>query len=230
MEYNEKVSVLKLISSHDEIGNIRTFVFEKDDLSWIAGQSQAYVLSQINGAEGENQRYFTISSAPSEGTINISTRISDSLFKQTLNKMKPGEEIIRFDLKGDFTWEDVSGKSIVMVAGGIGVTPFRSILVERDTTGKMIPATLLYFNRTRDVPFERELKKLEEKHKEFVLKIIIGENITSDKIIELAPQVDSQTVYLSGPEQMVESIGLQLRENGIVVKQDRFPGYDEKNY
>lgn len=230
MEYNEKVSVLKLISSHDEIGNIRTFVFEKDGLSWIAGQSQAYVLSRINSTEGQNQRYFTISSALSEGTINISTRISDSLFKQTLDKMRPGEEIVRFDLKGDFTWEDVSGKSIVMVAGGIGVTPFRSILIERDTTGKMIPATLLYFNRTSDIPFEKELKKIEEKHKEFVLKIIIGENITSDKIIELAPQVNSQTVYLSGPESMVESIGLQLREKGIVVKQDRFPGYDEKNY
>ena len=75
-----------------------------------------------------------------------------------------------------------------------------------------------------------ELQRLSNIHPEFTLRMVIGEQVTADKIIELAPQARKQILYLSGPEPMVESIGLKLRERGITVKQDRFPGYDEKNY
>ena len=64
--------MLSLISSHDEIDNVRTFIFETDSLEWVAGQSQAYVLPRAGETEKVNQRWFTISSAPFEGTINIS--------------------------------------------------------------------------------------------------------------------------------------------------------------
>jgi ferredoxin-NADP reductase len=145
MEQNKNMSTLKLISSRDEAGNVRTFIFETSGLTWIAGQSQGYILPQAGETEAENQRWFTIVSAPSEGVIHITTRVSESRFKQTLNAMKPGEEIKAFDLGGDFTWEEESDEPVVMVAGGIGVTPFRSILLERHRAGKPLNATLLYF-------------------------------------------------------------------------------------
>ncbi len=228
MEQN--ISTLKLISSLDEAGNVRTFIFEAKGLIWIAGQNQGYILPQAGETETENQRWFTIASAPSEGAIHISTRVSDSRFKQTLNAMKPGDEIKAFELGGDFTWEEESDEPVVMVAGGIGVTPFRSILLERHKAGKPLNATLLYFNRSEEVPFQIELQRLSDKHPEFTLRIVIGEQITADKILELAPQAKKQMLYLSGPEQMVKSIGSKLHERGITVKQDRFPGYDDKNY
>ena len=230
MEYKKVTYPLKLISSHKEVGNIKTFIFEKSGHSWQAGQSQAYILSQVGETEAENQRWFTISSAPSEGTINISTRITDTAFKQALNKLKPGDEILAYDLGGSFTWEEGLNEPVVMVAAGIGITPFRSILTERHKTGKKIPVTLLYFNRTNEVPFEKELRELEKQHSEFILKIIIGEDVTSDKILKLAPQAMNQILYLSGPEPMVEIIGAELREHQVFVKQDWFPGYNKTNY
>lgn len=227
----EKVStVLSLISSHDEVGNVRTFVFEKKTLEWVAGQSQAYVLPQAGETEKENQRWFTISSAPTEGTVHISTRVSSSAFKQTLNALKPGDEIRTHSLGGTFVWEEIDGPPVILMAAGIGITPFRSILLERSATGKPLNATLLYFNRTNEIPFERELQKLDQKHSEFHIESAIGEPVTAEKIFELAPTAAERVVYLSGPAPMVSSIGSALKERGVNIKQDRFPGYDATNF
>lgn len=117
-----------------------------------------------------------------------------------------------------------------MIAGGIGVTPFRSIMHERHAAGKALNATLLYFNRTDEIPFHEEIVALSRKHPEFTLVPIVGEHITADTILERSPQVNDQTFFLSGPEPMVESIGIELKGRGVNLKQDWFPSYNEENY
>jgi ferredoxin-NADP reductase len=221
---------LPLRSSRDEAGNVRTFVFDTGGLSWIAGQAQAYVLAAAGESEDENQRWFTIASAPSEGAIHISTRVSSSRFKQTLNAMRPGDRIVAHSLEGDFTWEDASATPVVLVAGGIGVTPFRSILLERQSGNRPLAATLLYFNRPGEIPFRRELEELTRRHPSFSMRVIEGEPITADRILQLAPESRERVLYLSGAEPMVESVGGALRDRGVEVKQDWFPGYDERTY
>ncbi len=230
MNEEKKITVLKLLSSHDEVGDVRTFVFDANGLVWLAGQSQGYILPQAGDSEAENQRWFTIASAPSEKVIHIATRVSSSTFKQTLNTLKPGDSIQSYDLGGDFTWEEVSDVSVVLVAGGIGITPFRSMLVERASQGKPLNATVLYFNRTDAVPFRVELEALAAIHPELHLHIIIGQHISAETILASEPQAQQRTVYISGPEAMVESVGTALRNYGISIKQDWFPGYTEKNY
>lgn len=220
---------LKLISSHAEAGNIRTFVFEADGLEWLAGQNQAYILPQAGNTEAENERWFTISSPPSAGTINISTRISQSAFKQALNALKPGESIERHAINGDFTWEDESDTPVVLVAGGIGVTPFHSMLLERHAVGKSLNATMLHFNRDDQIPFQAEFKELLEQHPELTIQHVTGP-VTAEKILELAPQAKEQVTYLSGPEAMVMAVGAELKKLGVTPKQDEFPGYDETNF
>lgn len=224
------MTALKLVSSHDEIGNIRTFVFETGGLTWLAGQYQQYVLKQVGGTDEENTHFFTIASSPSEGEVHISTRVSDSKFKQTLNALQPGDEIAVHDLEGDFTWEDAADTSVVLVAGGIGVTPFRSMLLEREALRKPLSATLLYFTRDENIAFRVEFDKLAAAHSELHINYAVGKPITADTILELAPQASTQTVYLSGPESMVDAVGDDLTKRGISLKQDWFPGYDEKTY
>ena len=230
MDQEKVTSQLSLISSHHEVDNVRTFIFESNGSEWLAGQSQAYILPQADGTEEEKEHWFTISSAPSEGTINISTRISSSPFKKSLNTLKTGDEIRAHSLGGKFTWEESDGEPVILVAAGIGVTPFRSILTERNAIGKPLNTTLLYFNRTGDIPFAEELQHLSERHPEFQLKLIVGEPVTSEKIFKLLPDAAKQIHYISGPEPLVSRIGKELKEAGVTIKQDRFPGYDASNF
>lgn len=227
---NGQKTAHKLISSNDEAGDVRTFVFDAGSLKWVAGQNQGWVLPHEGDINHDNEHWFTISSAPSEGTMNVSTRISDSKYKNQLNSLKPGDPVEVHELGGDFTWEDEPSEPIVMVAAGIGVTPFRSILLERVANNKKINASLLHFSRDKDVTFEPLLRKLAKEHPEFMYQTIIGETITADRIIELAPQAKDQVVYLSGAKPMVLALSEELEKRGVSTKQDRFPGYDESNY
>lgn len=221
---------LKLTRSYDEVGNIRTFVFETADLEWQPGQYQYYTLPNIEGEDGEKGRFFTIASAPSEHEIHISTRVTDSKFKQALNNLQLGESIQRKDIEGDFTWDDESDERVVLVAAGIGSTPYRSMLVERHAVGKPLSATLLYYCRDDNIPFKNELDELVEQHPELTVHYIIGQSVTADSIMQNAPDYTDQTVYISGPEPMVDSIGEELKANGVDLKQDWFPGYSETTF
>lgn len=224
------MAALKLLSSHDEVGNIRTFIFETGGASWQAGQYQTYVLSQAGGTEDDNQRFFTIAAAPSEGEFHISTRVSGSKFKQALNALQPGDTIEAHGIEGDFTWEDDSDALVVLVAGGIGVTPFRSMLLERHALGKPLSAMLVYFTRDDAIPFKSEFNALIAEHPELHIAYNVGQSITADNIFATAPQVATATTYLSGPEAMVDVVGEELRKRGVNLKQDWFPGYDDTSY
>lgn len=217
---------LKLISKHIETGNIKTFIFETGGATWQAGQYQTYKLPAAGETKDDNQRFFTIASAPSENEIHISTRVGESKFKQTLDALQPGDTIEASGIEGDFTWED--DKPVVLVAGGIGVTPYRSILLERHSQGKPLNAVLLHFNRDEQIPFKEDFEKLHKSHPELELRYVTGRPITADAIIELAPESKNRTVYLSGPEPMVDSVGEALQGQGIDLKQDWFPGYTDQ--
>ena len=220
----------KLISSHDEAGNIRTFVFETNGETWVAGQYQTWVLKQAGETKDENQRFFTIAAAPSEGEFHISTRVGPSAFKQALNALQPGDTIEAHGIEGDFTWEE-TGEPVVLVAAGIGVTPFRSILLERHAQGKPLNATLLHYNREEAIPFkDNEFAKLQAEHPELTIKYIVGEHVTTDSILENAPNALSHMTYLSGPEPMVDAVGDELIKRGVNLKQDWFPGYTENTF
>jgi ferredoxin-NADP reductase len=220
---------LKLLSSRSEAGNIKSFVFETGGLTWLAGQNQAFILPQAGSEEADNLRWFTIASAPSEGVVQVSTRISDSRYKQTLDCLQPGDTVSVRELGGDFTWED-STTPVVLVAGGIGVTPFRSMLVERDALGKPLNAVLLYFNRDTQIAFRDELQQLAARHPELDVRYLIDKVISADLILDEEPRAAHLPVYLSGPEPMVESVGNELKQRGVDLRQDWFPGYDERNY
>jgi len=104
-----------------------------------AGQHMNFTLLHDNPDDRGINRYFTIASAPHEEQIMITTRIAreqSSTFKKALMSMEKGQEISALPPQGKFIIEDYS-KSYVFFAGGIGITPFRSMLVDLDYTGKI---------------------------------------------------------------------------------------------
>jgi ferredoxin-NADP reductase len=109
------------------------------------------------------RRHISIVTSPTEqGVLGLATRLRDSAFKQTLAELQVGDEVQVEEPKGTFVLPQDSGREYVFVAGGIGITVFRSML--RYIADMELPyrVTLVYSNRNRaSAAFLDELQELE---------------------------------------------------------------------
>lgn len=215
-------------------GNVTRFVFSpQEPVSWQPGQFSHYTLPHDNADDRGDDRWFTISSAPFEKDIWITTRITPdhgSTFKQTLSNLTPGQVLEADDPDGDFVVEDLN-RNYVFVAGGIGITPFRSILNQLHHNGKDIRAELLYANRDMaSVPFKDELEAISQAHPGFNITYFSGDNKIDEAALRAAgAKLADPIYYVSGPEPMVEAFEKVLQGMGIDdqhAKFDFFPGYE----
>lgn len=225
---------MKLIQKDHVADNVWSFRFDAGaSITWIAGQFiQVELPHERPDAEG-TKRWFTVSSAPFEGVAQITTRVTGTTFKQALGALPIGGELnLIAPPEGDFVWSD-SDQPIVFIAGGIGITPFHSILKERFHDHKPLNVTLIYSGRTADLPFKDEFQKWAAADSNFKVTYVIGEQLTVEKLSAIEPGLNKSLVYLSGPEPMVEALGDQLKASGLPqdrLKQDFFPNYTEANY
>ena len=140
-----------------------SFRFEKPtDWSYQAGQSVDMTLIDPPETDAEgNLRAFTISSAPRENVIVITTRLRDTAFKRVLQQVPFGTEVKIEGPFGDFRLHK-SARPAVLLAGGIGITPFRSMLVEA-IGGGPLPYRVVLFHANRrpeEAAFAAELRAL----------------------------------------------------------------------
>lgn len=224
---------LKFVGSHPVTGNVISFVFEPETaLTWHPGQYMHYVLPHPQPDDRGTERWFTNSAAPSEDKVMISTRIDNehgSSFKRALLALKAGDEVEADRPEGDFTVEDES-RNYLFVAGGIGITPFRSMLQEAHTQGKQLKVELLYANRDQNIPFQDELEKLAADNPDLKIDYVVQPQSLSAEVIKRhADSVENPLIYLSGPEPMVKSFAAELKNLGVdeaTLKLDDFPGYE----
>lgn len=221
---------LELIRTEPGVPGVESFFFKPlESFTWKPGQFLHYVLHHEPSDARGSDRWFTISSAPFEGEVAITTRIAEhgSSFKAALAAMKPGETIEISDIDGDFTIEDPARK-YVFIAGGIGITPFHSILKEADHAKQQLEVTLLYANRDEQIPYRAELDAFAKNNPHLNIKYFVGERIDEKAIRDSVPSLSDAFFYVSGPEPMVESFGNLLKEMGVApasIRQDWFPGY-----
>ena len=225
---------LTLTSKENLADNVWAFRFEADTpISWTPGQFIRIELPHDNPDDEGTKRWFTISSTPHDGYIQITTRVTDTTFKQALAALPIGSTINLVEQPdGDFVWQE-SEKPLVFIAGGIGITPFYSMLKARGHSGQPVSATLIYNGRTDELPFKVEFEEASRRHPEFKVHYVIGEQLTTEKLTELVPNISSSQVYISGAESMVEALGKQLEESGLAndnLHQDFFPHYNEESY
>jgi glycine betaine catabolism B len=223
---------LTLEHRHQETQDTVSFRFKSGEIkNWKPGQYLHYTLEHPHPDSRGKERYFTISSAPFEGHIQITTRFSEkkgSSFKKELRDMAVGGEIEADGLEGDFVVEDPN-KRLVFIAGGIGVTPYRAILLALDHAGTPINVDLLYANRDEDFPYQAELKTLAGKHPTFRVHYFTGSKRLDERAIGAAVgDLGKPIFYVSGPEPMVEAFEKVLKGMSVPksrVKTDYFPGY-----
>ncbi|MCA9309274.1 FAD-dependent oxidoreductase [Candidatus Saccharibacteria bacterium] len=217
---------LKYVEKKHECDTIYSFIFEpQEPMVWEAGQYINYTLPDIPPAEAE--RLFTISSAPSENHIQLTTFIGESRFKQKLAVLETGEIVEPDQLGGDFVWQDEPAKKLY-IAGGLGITPFRSSIVERVNNGLSNTVTLLWAGQDEQCPFLEEITQLADKDDEMNLVRSIGERLNAENIRQKVPDIEERLIYIAGSQQFVESIGESLHESGVPkdrIKYDWFDGY-----
>jgi ferredoxin-NADP reductase len=223
---------LTLNSIHKEFADVTTFSFTPPaEIGWKAGQYMHYVLPHDNPDDRGTERWFTIAAPPQEQLIKITTRytVKSSSFKKALFAMEPGAEIEADGPEGDFTLLDPQ-EEFVFIAGGIGITPFRAILLDLDNRQVPITGRLLYANRDENIIFRAELDALVEKHPGFSVEYVLSPaRIDAEYIRSNVPDINIRTFYISGPEPMVKSLAENLGNIGVPsghIKLDDFPGYE----
>jgi ferredoxin-NADP reductase len=185
------------------------------------------------------RRHITVVTSPTElGVLGLATRIRDSAFKRSLEELEVGAEVEVEQPKGEFVLPEDADRPYVFVAGGIGITVFRSML--RYIADEQLPyrVTLLYSNRDRaSTAFMDELHELERVIPG--LKVVFtmtgdpdweGENrrVDGEFLRDHVDDVTGSTYLVAGPPPMVEGVVEALQAAGVPedqVRPDRFSGY-----
>ena len=223
---------LKLAARKAESPGVESFIFKPEEpLVWKAGQFLHYVVNHQPTDDRGSDRWFTIASAPYERHVMLTTRFASkhgSTFKEALKALKPGDSIEVSDLDGDFI-VNRPNKQYVFIAGGIGITPFRSILKQAEHQGKQLHVTLFYSNRKTVAAYKKEFDAMAKRNPHLTIHYLFHpQRIDKKTVKELVPDLKKPIFYVSGPEPMVESIGKMLKQIGVPknrIKQDWFPGY-----
>ncbi len=213
--------------------DVIAFKFEPSrNFQFKPGQFLEWTLSHPKPDSRGVRRFFTISSSPTENFIMLASKFYEkpSTFKQALQKLEVGQEIVISGLRGDFSLPDDKSKKLVFIAGGIGVTPFRSMVKYLVDKKEKRDILMLYSNKTAtDIVF----KDLFDKANDFGLGTVYA-NTDVDGYIDEAvirkqvPDFAQRIFYVSGPEPMVEAFVNMLKGLGVAgIKRDYFPGYTE---
>ena len=225
-----------LVNKKPETSDVTTYQFQTEQpVQWQAGQFIEYHLPHQSADDRGESRYFTVSSAPHEDHIQITTRLNhehSSTFKAVLDELKEGDQIEISEPMGEFVINEPEA-GYVFISGGIGVTPFRSILLDLAHKGQPINVALLYASRNQEIVFNQELEELAAQHPSLTIQHFIGDQrIELSDITKAAERFEGQKVYfyISGPKPMVGSYKQQLKDAGYQPDQimtDYFPGYSD---
>lgn len=218
---------LKFINSVPRTENITSYIFQPTQpISWKPGQYMDFEIPHNSPDSRGTHHWFTISSAPFEQQIMITTRLfrDGSTFKKALAALQAGDIILSGLPRGDFTVDNLSQRYI-FIAGGIGITPFRSILLQLEHENKRPKVDLLYVNNDKSYVFEDEFKEIEHKNDSFKLHKFTG-RILEDDLIDYFTAPNT-VFFLSGPRGMVENYQrlLETKIPSDRIKTDYFPGY-----
>lgn len=240
-----KIKLLLTLKEKVKLSNdVYDFIFNAGQkLNFLPGQYFEWTLAHDNSDSRGNRRYFTIASAPSEENFRLGVKFvtNGSSYKKRLLSLNPGDAIWASQLAGDFTLPKDKSKKVVLIAGGIGVTPFRSMIKNFIDNNEKRDVVILYGAKSiSDLVYTDVFKEAKNKlgiHTYYYLseskQQSLGENIfsgrvTKDAIIKNVPDYADRIFYLSGPNSMVDYFRQSLKELGISpsnIITDYFPGF-----
>jgi glycine betaine catabolism B len=208
--------------------DILELTFEKPQrMSFKAGQYMEWTLPHKNADIRGDRRTFSIASAPLESEVKLAVRTPEqgSSFKKALAALHEGDRIRVANISGQFTLPNKNQK-LLFIAGGIGITPFRSMVAQLSAKQLDCDIVLLYFARTRQEHVFSDV--LTEAKSIGVQTYYLVDPLDDDALKQLVPDIDERLAYISGPPGMVDSFRIRLRKLGVkrsAIRTDHFSGY-----
>lgn len=185
------------------------------------------------------KRHITIVNPPEDNTeLVLTTRIRESAFKKSLAEMSVGSEVEVGDIEGDFILPEDTLRPLVFLAGGIGITPFMSMLGHIKNQNLPYKITLLYSNRdVESTPYFDQLQKWSQEIANFKLIMTMTQDpawggetrrIDAQFIRDHIKDLNTYTYYIAGPPRFVEGMEKVLEGIGVEkgnIKPEDFVGY-----
>jgi ferredoxin-NADP reductase len=224
-------------------GTVAFHLKRPDGFEFSAGQAVYVTLRNLAESDTNGRvRTFSIASSPQDPELMIATRLRDTSFKRDLMRLPVGTAVEIEGPYGDLSLHEDSARPAVFLAGGIGVTPFRSMILDATKRGLPHRLFLFYSNRSSEVTaFLAELAALEKQNPRFKLIATItdpigartdwnGERgyITQEMILKHVGDVAAPIYYIAGPPAMVSAMETLLRDAGVKngdVRAEMFSGY-----
>jgi ferredoxin-NADP reductase len=213
------------------------------DFQFRAGQSIDLTLLNPPETDAEgNSRTFSIASAPFDNDLMIATRMRDTALKRVLRKASPGLQVKIDGPGGSFVLHRKSEKPAVFLAGGIGITPFLSIIRQAGNDQSPHHMYLFYSNRRpEDAAFLDLLSEATKRNPNFHLIATMTEmdkshrewkgetgSINKDMLTKHLPSLQGSIYYLAGPPAMIAAMRSMLIEAGVDeddIRTEEFFGY-----
>ena len=216
-----------------------TFELVSDEVDWTPGEYfWVELLDPPYDDEKGARRHITVVTSPTEGYLGLATRIRDTAFKRSLVEMPEGSAVDVEPPKGSFVLPEDTSKQYAFIAGGIGITPFRSMLRYIADKDLDYDITLVYSNRdVESTAFLDELKELESVVPRCRVIFTMTEDPSWDGdtrmldagvLRDLLGDLESFHFMIAGPPPMAKSVEGSLLEAGLPedqVQSDSFSGY-----
>lgn len=226
--------ILKLKEKIRLTPTIYDFIFETPEkLQFIPGQYFEWTFEHKNTDSRGNRRYFTIASSPTEKDVRVGIKFEPekgSSYKREMLNMKMGDKIVISSLNGDLILPKNNPK-VAFIAGGIGITPFRSIIKYLLDTNEKRDIVLLYSEKTKETMVYKEI--FEEAERRNLIKVIYFEtnsrgHMEKDSFKKEIPDYNKRLFYISGSHKVVTAFEGILKDLNIPssqIKTDYFPGF-----
>jgi glycine betaine catabolism B len=239
------VMSFKFSKQNDQLENKTTL------LDYTAGQFAFFDIGEVYNDPKGPIRHFTISSSPTEDFIMFSTRIRDSPYKKRLSTLEEGAKVKVRGPEGQFVLHQDYSKPAVFLSGGIGVTPFRSMI--KYTTDKQLPTRIIMFDSNRNrsnILFKKEFDDWAGSNKNLKIIYTIDEDEHHEQSLSSANEwkgeygrinkamilkyidtnvLNNSIFYICGPPGMLKAMQALLQQElnipKEIIKVEEFTGY-----
>ena len=208
--------IAKIIEIIDEAKDIKSFRLQPV-IKYLPGQWMYVTLSKNLTLK----HHFTISSSPTESFLQFTTKYRwESDYKKALWQKRVGDELEITGSFGSFTLDENDTSARLFIAGGIGITPFRSMIKYVTDKQLTLPITLLYSVKNKaEAAFANELLVHSSL---FIVETTTEGRLNKEKIAKYCPDWQNRTWWVCGPPAMIETV---MAFAPLASKSEEFTGY-----